>query len=76
MKQVSERDALRDLSKFLRDMYCWCDHNGSYTGDTICVSRKKIRDIRRLVDAVLSGKVRLCDGYDSAYAQLCDERSK
>ena len=76
MKVVSERDALKDLSKYLRDMYCWCDHDGSYTGDTISVSRKKIRDIRRLVDAVLSGKVRLCDGYDSAYAQLCDERSK
>jgi len=70
MKQVSEREALKDLSKFLRDMYCWCDCNGSYTGDTVEVSRQTIRNIRRVVDAVLSGKVQLCDEYSSVYAQL------
>ena len=76
MKQVSERDALRDLSKFLRDMYCWCDCNGSYTGDTVEVSRKTIRNLRRVVDAVLGGEVKVRDGYDSVYAQLCNEMGK
>ena len=74
MKQVSERDALRDLSRFLRDMYCWCDYDGSYTSDSVRVSRKTIRNLRRVVDAVLSGEVKLCDGYDSLYAQLCAKR--
>lgn len=75
MKQVSKRDALRDLSKFLRDMYCWCDCNGSYTGDTVEVSRKTIRNLRRVVDAVrISGVVKVCDGYDSVYAQLNGDR--
>ena len=74
MKRVSERDALRDLSKFLRDMYCWCDYNGSYTGDSVEVSRKTICNLRRVVDAILSGEVKLCDGYDSVYAQLVGGR--
>lgn len=76
MKQVSEREALKDLSKFLRDMYCWCDYSGSYTGFTVEVSRKTIRNLRRVVDAVLSGEVKLCDGYDSVYAQLHGGRGK
>ena len=76
MKQVSEREALRDLSKYLRDMYCWCDHAGSYTGDTVEVQRKTIRNLRRLVDAILSGDVKLRDGYDSAYAELCGQRGE
>lgn len=76
MKQVSEREALKDMSKYLRDMYCWCDQNGSYTTGMVSVSRDNIRNLRRLVDAILSGEVKLCDGYDSVYAQLCDKRGK
>lgn len=76
MKQVSERDALKDLSKYLRDMYCWCDHEGKYTGGTVEVSRKTIRKLRLVVDAVLSGEVKLADGYVSVYAQLCDNKER
>lgn len=78
MKQVTAREALRDLSKYLRDMYTWCDQNGSCTTDAVSVSRGKIRQLRRLVDAVLEAdmrgeNVKLCDRYDSVYAQLCDK---
>lgn len=76
MKQVSERDALKDLSKYLRDMYYWCDADGSYTGESVSVSRKTIRNLRRLVGAILSGKVELADGYTSVYAQLYNEKEK
>lgn len=76
LKTVTERDALKDLSKFLRDMYCWCDHSGSYTGDSVEVSRGTVKNVRRVIDAVLSGDVKVCDGYDSVYAQLCGMAGK
>ena len=76
MKTVSEHDALKDLSKFLRDMYCWCDQNGSYTTGMVSVSRKTVRNMRRLVDAILSGEIKLSDKYDSVYVQLCEEARK
>ena len=72
MKTVSEREALRGLNMFLRDMYCWCDVNGEFGTGMVSVSRKTVRKMRRLVDAILEGRVVLMDGYDSVYAQLSD----
>lgn len=73
MREVTTDEALRDLSKFLRDMYCWCDHAGSYTSGSVEVKRETIKAMRRLVDAIQSGKVKLGDGYATAYVQLCHE---
>lgn len=71
---VSEREALMGLNKYLRDMYCWCDVNGEYTTGMVSISRDTVKKMRRLVDAILDGKVVLADGYDSVYAQLSDRK--
>lgn len=81
MKEVEIREALKDLSKFMREVYCWCDQDGSYTTGMVSLSRGTVRSMRRLVDAVLEAdskgeKVKLMDGFDSAYMQLFAERSK
>lgn len=75
-KEVTSREALTDLSKFLREVYVWCDVNGEYKG-TVSLSQGTVKGMRRLVDAVLEadasgGKIRLMEGYDSVYAQLMD----
>lgn len=82
MRHVSKRDAMRDLSKYLNDMYYWCDVNGEYfakdghmTG-MVSVSRDTVKKLRQLMDAILEADandsvVFVADGYDSVYAQLC-----
>lgn len=52
MKTVTRREALKGLSRFLRDMYTWCDVNGEYKG-TVSVSKGTVKRMRRLVDSVL-----------------------
>ena len=76
MKTVSEREALRDLSKFLRDMYCWRDQDGRYDTDLVSVTRHTVKSMRRLIDAVLRDDIKVCDKYDSVYSQLCGEAKK
>lgn len=76
MRHVSKRDAMRDLSKYLNDMYCWCDVNGEYTTGLVSVSRETVKKLRQLMDAILEADandsvVFVSDGYDSVYAQLC-----
>lgn len=76
MKKVTSVDALRDLSKFLRDMYCWCDHNGSHLTGTVSVSRDTIKQMRRCVDAIQDNTrngtpIYVMDGCDGVYEELC-----
>lgn len=82
MKQVTTIEALRDLSRFLRDMYCWCDQNGSYTTGSISVGRGTVKDVRRCVDAIISNMqndvpIYVMDGCDGVYEQLvqCVEKN-
>lgn len=75
MKQVTATDALRDLSKFLREVYCWCDVNGNYCTETMSVSRDTIKQVRRCVDAVQDNMrngtpIYVMDGCDGVYEQL------
>lgn len=75
MKQVTATDALRDLSKFLREVYCWCDVNGNYCTETVSVSRDTIKHVRRCVDAVQDNMrngtpIYVMDGCDGVYEQL------
>lgn len=76
MKEVTTREVLRDLNKFMRDMYCWCDQDGLYTTGRVSVSRDTIKRIRRCIDVVLEasdgGKVKLDPSHETAYAYLCD----
>ena len=76
MRHVSKRDAMKDLSKYLNDMYYWCDVNGEYTTGMVSVSRDTVKKLRQLMDAILEADandsvVIVADGYDSVYAQLC-----
>lgn len=76
MRTVTSVDALRDLSRFLRDVYCWCDHNGNYLTGTVSVSRDTIRQMRRCVDAIQDNMrnntpIYVMDGCDGVYEQLC-----
>lgn len=75
MRQVTAMDAMRDLNKFLRDMYCWCDHEGSYTSGTISVTRDTIKLVRRVTDAVLDNvqngtPIYVKEGCSGVYEQL------
>ena len=75
MKEVTTDEALSDLSKYLRDVYCWCDADGSYTSGIISVSRYTVRMIRRCVDAIReaassNAMVKVPEGYDSVYERL------
>jgi len=79
MRQVTVMDAMRDLNKFLRDMYCWCDHEGSYTSDVVSVKRNTIKRLRRVTDAVLDNvqngtPIYVRDGCNGVYEQLVSER--
>lgn len=64
MKTVSERDALKDLSKFLRDMYCWCDHDASEVFDNIDIKNMKaIKDgFLRASDVITAPKFVVGEG--------------
>ena len=75
MKQVKATDALRDLSRFLREVYCWCDAEGNYCTETVSVSRDTIKQVRRCVDAVQDNlrndtPINVKDGCDGVYEQL------
>lgn len=75
MRTATSLQALRDLSRFLRDMYCWCDHDGSYTSGTISVSRDTVKHVRRCVDAVVDHMqngtpINVMDGCNGVYEQL------
>ena len=75
MRQVTAMDAMRDLNKFLRDMYCWCDREGSYTGGTVEVTRGTIKLLRRVTDAILDNvqngtPIYVKDGCNGVYEQL------
>lgn len=77
MKEITRRDALKGLSRFMRDMYCWCDQDGRYTTDMVSVSRKTVKAMRRLVDAVLDADahgtgVKVPDGNEDVFAALCE----
>jgi len=78
MRQVTAMDAMRDLNRFLRDMYCWCDHEGSYTSDVVSVSRDTVKRLRRVTDAVLDNvqngtPIHVKDGYSGVYEQLVQD---
>lgn len=82
MKRVSERDALKDLSRFLRDMYCWKSNTPEWAAgmigtddEVIGVTRHTIKAMRRCVDAVLDSMqngtpINVMDGYNGVYEQL------
>lgn len=82
MKQVSERDALRDLSRFLRDMYCWESNTPDWAkgmtdkeDEPVAVTRHTVKAMRRCVDAVLDSMqngtpINVMDGYSGVYEQL------
>jgi len=81
MRQVTAMDAMRDLNKFLRDMYCWCDREGSYTGGTVEVTRDTIKQVRRVTDAILDNvqngtPIYVKDGCNGVYEQLVSERGR
>ena len=73
--QQDKRDALKDVSRFLRDVYCWCDAEGGYSGP-ISITRGTVKAVRRCVDAVLaadamgSDVVRVEEPYDGTYEYL------
>lgn len=75
VRQVTALDAMRDLNRFLRDMYCWCDHEGSCTGGTVSVTRETIKLVRRVTDAILDNvqngtPIYVRDGCSGVYEQL------
>lgn len=76
MKQVTSIKALKDLSRYLRDMYCWSDQNGNYLTGVVSVSRKHVKSMRHVVDAVLDNlqngtPINVMDGSDGIYEELC-----
>lgn len=77
MIETDPHGALRDLGRFMRDMYVWCDQNGDYTTGLVSVKRDTIKRMRRVLDAVLEadahgGKVRVSDWYGDVYTMLTD----
>lgn len=82
MKQVTTIDALRDLSKFLRDMYCWESDTPDWAvgmtdkeDEPIAVTRHTVKAMRRCVDAVLDNMrngtpIRIVNDCNGVYEQL------
>lgn len=82
MRQVTTVDALRDLSKFLRDMYCWESNTPDWAAgmtdkedEPIAVTRHTVKAMRRCVDAVLDNMrngtpIRIANDCDGVYEQL------
>lgn len=76
LKQVTSIDALKDLSRYLRDMYCWADQFGNYNTGIVSVTRKRVKSMRHVVDAVLDSlqngtPINVMDGSDGIYEDLC-----
>lgn len=79
--EVSSKEALVDLSKFLREVYTWCDVNGEYLKGTVSLSQDTVKKMRRLVDAIIEadstgGKIRLMGEYGSVFDQLMDRSGR
>ena len=79
MVKVSKREAMRDVSKFLRDIYVWCDQDGRYDTGAVSCTRKTIKAIRRVMDSIIEADandtdIRVPEGYDSVYAMLRGQR--
>lgn len=80
MKTVTSERALRDLARFLRDMYCWEANipdgwDGCKDDEAIGVTRHTVKAMRRCVDAVLDNiqngtPIRVADGFNGVYEQL------
>ena len=88
MKTVTSEQALRDLAKFMHDMYCWEANipdgwDGCKEDEPIAVTRHTVKAMRRVVDSALDNMrngtpIRVADGYDGVYEQLVGQlgRSK
>lgn len=81
MIETDPHNALRDLGRFMRDMYVWCDQNGDYTTGMVSVSRDTIKRMRRVLDAVLEadvhgGKVCVSDWHGDVYTMLTDTSAR
>lgn len=70
-----------DMAKALNHLHSEVVFNAATTiaqrqSITVDEVEKLLDLIEREVMNVLSCKARLCDGYERAYAQLCDEKEK
>ena len=77
MQHVSQRDAMRDVSKYLSDMGKWCDQDGRYDRGMVNVSTDSINRLRNCVSLVLKAGshgalIEVPDGFTSVYAYLCN----
>jgi len=80
LRTVTRIDALRDLSRFMRDMYCWEANipdgwDGCKEDEAIGVSRHTVKTMRRVVDAIIDNErngtpIRVPDGHDGVYEQM------
>lgn len=80
MKTVTGAQALRDLARFLRDMYCWEAYipegwDGCKEDEAIGVTRHTIKAMRRVVDSALDSlqngtPIRVPDEHSGVYEQL------
>ena len=73
-----QRDALRDIGKYLTDMSAWCDQDGRFDRGMISVSTESVNRLRHTVDLILragthGALVEVPEGYSSIYAYLCHE---
>lgn len=73
---MTQRDTLRDVSKYLTDMGQWCDQNGRHDTGMVSVSTESVNHVRRCIDLVLragshGAMVEVPEGYSSIYAYLC-----
>ena len=79
-KVVDVTEALRGLSKFMRDMYCWEANipegwDGCKEDEAIGVTRHTVKAMRRVVDSALDSlqngtPVRVPDEHSGVYEQL------
>lgn len=82
MKTVTGERALRDLARFMRDMYCWESDTPNWAAGTIdkedepiAVTRHTVKAMRRCVDAVLDNMrngtpIRIANDCNGVYEQL------
>ena len=72
-----QRDALRDMGKYLTDMGSWCDQDGRFDRGMVSVPTDSVNRLRHTVDLILragthGALVEVPDGHSSIYAYLCD----
>ena len=75
-----QRDALRDIGKYLTDMGTWCDQDGRYDRGMVSVSTESVNRLRHTVDLILragthGALVEVPNEYDTIYAYLCDGKN-